>query len=104
MNQSMIRRAARENGVEKQASFSIWPDRSGVVCLSVCLSVCLPFCSIPPNPSPHTHIHTHPKRRPTKIHAVLEGMDVVKEIEKLGSPSGAVAKKVTIADAGELPL
>lgn len=37
-------------------------------------------------------------------HTVLEGMDVVKEIEKLGSPSGAVSKKVTISDAGEIPL
>lgn len=31
-------------------------------------------------------------------------MDIVKEIEKLGSPSGAVSKKVTIADSGEIPL
>lgn len=30
---------------------------------------------------------------------VLEGMDVVKEIEKLGSPSGATSKKIKIAGA-----
>jgi hypothetical protein len=35
---------------------------------------------------------------------VLEGMDVVKAIEAQGTPSGAPAKKVTIKDAGELPL
>lgn len=35
---------------------------------------------------------------------VLEGMDVVKEIEKLGSSSGATSKKIKIADSGELPL
>lgn len=31
-------------------------------------------------------------------------MDLVKEIEKLGSPSGATSKKITVADSGELPL
>jgi len=35
---------------------------------------------------------------------VLEGMDVIKAIEAQGTPSGAPAKKVTIKDAGELPL
>ena len=35
---------------------------------------------------------------------VLDGMDVVKKIEAQGTPSGAPAKKVTISDAGELPL
>ena len=35
---------------------------------------------------------------------VLEGMDVVKKIEAQGTPSGSPAKKVTIKDAGELPL
>jgi len=35
---------------------------------------------------------------------VLEGMDVVKEIEAQGTPSGTPAKKVTITDSGELPL
>lgn len=35
---------------------------------------------------------------------VLEGMDVVKAIEAQGTPSGSPAKKVTIKDAGELPL
>ena len=35
---------------------------------------------------------------------VLEGMDVVKAIEAQGSPAGTPAKKVTIRDAGELPL
>jgi peptidyl-prolyl isomerase F (cyclophilin D) len=33
---------------------------------------------------------------------VTEGMDVVKTIEGLGSPSGATKKKVVIADSGEL--
>lgn len=33
---------------------------------------------------------------------VLEGMDVVKEIEKLGSRSGFTRKTVTIADCGEI--
>jgi len=33
---------------------------------------------------------------------VLEGVDVVKEIEAQGSGSGAPSKKVTIADSGQL--
>merc|ERR1712050_553557 len=32
---------------------------------------------------------------------VLEGMDVVKKIEKLGSRSGKTSKLVTVADSGE---
>jgi len=35
---------------------------------------------------------------------VLEGMDVVKKIEALGSGSGKTSKKITIADSGELPV
>ncbi len=33
---------------------------------------------------------------------VVEGMDVVKSIEKVGSQSGSTAKKVVISDCGEL--
>lgn len=33
---------------------------------------------------------------------VVEGMDVVKKIENLGSPSGATRAKIVIADSGEL--
>ncbi len=33
---------------------------------------------------------------------VVEGMDVVKAIEALGTPSGAAQKKIEIADCGEL--
>lgn len=33
---------------------------------------------------------------------VSEGMDVVKQIEALGSPSGATRKKIVVADCGEL--
>ncbi len=33
---------------------------------------------------------------------VIEGMDVVKAIEALGSQSGRTSKKVVIADCGEL--
>lgn len=33
---------------------------------------------------------------------VLEGMDVVKAVEALGSPSGTPSKQITIADSGEL--
>jgi len=33
---------------------------------------------------------------------VSEGMDVVKQIESLGSPSGSTRKKIVIADCGEL--
>jgi peptidyl-prolyl isomerase F (cyclophilin D) len=33
---------------------------------------------------------------------VVEGMDVVKAIEKLGSQSGATSKKVVISDCGQL--
>lgn len=33
---------------------------------------------------------------------VVEGMDVVKKIEALGSQSGATSKKIVIADCGEL--
>lgn len=36
--------------------------------------------------------------------AVLEGMDVVKKIESVGSPSGKPSSVVTITDAGELPV
>ncbi len=35
---------------------------------------------------------------------VIEGMDVVKKIEKVGSGSGTPSKKVVIEDCGELPL
>jgi len=35
---------------------------------------------------------------------VLEGSDLVKKIEAVGSQSGAPAKEVVIADSGELPL
>lgn len=34
--------------------------------------------------------------------SVVEGMDVVKTIEKVGSQSGATSKKVVIANSGEL--
>lgn len=34
---------------------------------------------------------------------VIEGMDVVKKIEALGSQDGKPSKKVTVADSGELP-
>ena len=33
---------------------------------------------------------------------VIEGMDVVRQIEALGSSNGKTSKKVTIADCGEL--
>jgi peptidylprolyl isomerase len=32
----------------------------------------------------------------------VEGLDVIKAMEKVGSQSGATAKKVTIADCGQL--
>ena len=35
---------------------------------------------------------------------VLDGMDLVKRIEALGSQSGTPSKTVTIADSGELTL
>ena len=34
---------------------------------------------------------------------VLEGMNIIKDIEAVGSQSGKPSKKVTIADSGELP-
>ena len=34
---------------------------------------------------------------------VLEGMDIVKAIEAVGSPSGKPSQVVEITDAGELP-
>lgn len=33
---------------------------------------------------------------------VVEGMDIVKEIESLGSQSGKTAKRLVIADCGQL--
>jgi peptidylprolyl isomerase len=35
---------------------------------------------------------------------VIEGMDVVKKVEKQGSRSGKPAKEIRIASSGELPL
>ena len=35
---------------------------------------------------------------------VLEGMDVVKAVEAVGSQSGATSKKVVIEDSGELEM
>ena len=35
---------------------------------------------------------------------VLEGMDVVKAVEKMGSQSGKTKKKVVIADSGEIAV
>ena len=35
---------------------------------------------------------------------VIEGMDVVKAVEAVGSRSGSTTKKVTINDSGELPV
>ena len=40
---------------------------------------------------------------PSSCAAVLEGLDVVYKVEKVGSPSGTPAKKVVITNAGELP-
>ena len=34
--------------------------------------------------------------------SVVEGMDVVRKMEKLGSQSGKTSKKVTISDCGQL--
>ena len=42
--------------------------------------------------------------RHTVFGEVLEGLDVVKKIEAVGSGSGAPAKTVVIANSGELPL
>ncbi|KAF2075459.1 hypothetical protein CYY_003240 [Polysphondylium violaceum] len=42
--------------------------------------------------------------RHTVFGEVLEGMDLVSKIEKIGSGSGAPSKVVTIADSGELKL
>merc|ERR1711865_881617 len=36
--------------------------------------------------------------------SVVEGMDVVKKVEAVGSQSGKTSKKVTITDSGELPV
>lgn len=35
---------------------------------------------------------------------VIENMDFIKKVEKIGSQSGATSKVVTIADSGELPV
>ena len=35
---------------------------------------------------------------------VIEGMDVVKAVEDMGSRSGSTKKKITIADSGEIPM
>ena len=35
---------------------------------------------------------------------VIEGMDVVKAVEKMGSQSGKTKKKVVIADSGEIAV
>lgn len=35
---------------------------------------------------------------------VIEGMDVVYKVEKVGSQGGKTTKKVTIVDSGELSL
>ena len=35
---------------------------------------------------------------------VVEGMDIVKAVEAVGSQSGKTSKKVTIADSGELEM
>jgi len=35
---------------------------------------------------------------------VIEGMDIVKAVEAVGSGEGATSKKVVVADCGELPL
>ena len=33
---------------------------------------------------------------------VVEGMDIVRKMEKLGSANGSTSKKVTIMDSGEI--
>ena len=38
------------------------------------------------------------------FNAVVDGMDLVKQIEALGSGSGSTSKTITIADSGELPV
>ena len=40
--------------------------------------------------------------RHTVFGRVLEGMDVVKKVESVGSPSGQTSKPVTIVNSGEL--
>jgi hypothetical protein len=49
----------------------------------------------PPARSPTSHL-------PTPKHTVLEGMDIVKKIEEVGSGSGTPSKTVVIVDSGEL--
>merc|ERR1711998_535472 len=41
--------------------------------------------------------------RHTVFGEALEGQDLVKELEKVGSQSGAPSKSIVIADSGELP-
>lgn len=36
--------------------------------------------------------------------SVIEGMDVMYEVEKVGSQSGKTSKKVSIVDSGELDM
>jgi cyclophilin family peptidyl-prolyl cis-trans isomerase len=36
--------------------------------------------------------------------AVVEGMDVVKKVEAIGSGNGTPSKEVVIVDSGELPM
>ena len=52
-----------------------------------------------------TSLHSsHPALIPLISHStVMEGMDIVKAIEAVGSPSGKPSQVVEITDAGELP-
>jgi hypothetical protein len=54
--------------------------------------------------SPGTHSHTHTHSFALSPHAVVEGLDIVKKIEAVGSPSGKPSEVVEITDAGEIPV
>lgn len=51
----------------------------------------------------HTTHRWSPPTFTASLYAVLNGMDLVKEIEGVGTGSGKPKKKVTIAKSGELP-
>ncbi len=57
----------------------------------------------PPDPFPLSPLHySRLDGRHVVFGEVIEGMDVVKMIEGLGSPDGTTKKAVVVADSGEL--
>lgn len=74
-----------------------------------CFKLCLPVF---PLLSVHVDTHIHTRHTRACMHRldgkhvvfgkVIDGMDVIKQVEGYGSESGKTSKKIVVADCGQL--